>query len=60
MMQPWHMVIRIFGLTLGEMFYLRELADDCAKDGVYEFHFCGAALPFVGALGCLLNPMASK
>ena len=29
------------GLTMGEMFYLKELAEDCAADGIYEFFFCG-------------------
>ena len=50
----------MIGLTLGEMFYLKELAQDCAEDGIYEFFFCGAALPFTGAVGCPLNPMAMK
>ena len=59
--QPWHwIVIPMIGLTLGEMFYLKELAQDCAADGIYEFFFCGAALPFTGAVGCPLNPMAMK
>ncbi len=59
--QPWHwIVIPMIGLTLGEMFYLKELADDCAIDGIYEFMFCGASLPFTGAVGCPLNPMAVK
>ena len=59
--QPWHwVVIPMIGLSLGEMFYLKELAADCAADGVYEFFFVGAALPFTGAVGCPLNPMAVK
>lgn len=59
--QPWHwVVIPMIGLSLGEMFYLKELAADCANDGIYEFLFVGAALPFTGAVGCPLNPMAVK
>ena len=59
--QPWHwVVIPMIGLSLGEMFYLKELAEDCATDKVYEFMFVGAALPFTGAVGCPLNPMAIK
>ncbi|MGW1424590.1 cyclase family protein [Bradyrhizobium manausense] len=59
--QPWHwVVIPMIGLTLGEMFYLKELAQDCANDKVYEFFFVGASLPFTGAVGCPLNPMAIK
>ena len=42
--QPWHwVVIPAMGLYMGEMFDLKELAEDCAKDKVYEFFFCGAA-----------------
>jgi kynurenine formamidase len=60
-MQPLHwIVIPLVGLTLGEMFYVKELAQDCAEDGIYEFFFCGASLPFTGAVGCPLNPMAIK
>jgi hypothetical protein len=32
-------VIPAMGLTMGEMFYLRDLAADCSADGVYEFFF---------------------
>ena len=43
--QPWHwVVIPAMGLTMGEMFYVKELAEDCDADGVYEFFFCGAPL----------------
>lgn len=59
--QPLHWVlIPMIGLTLGEMFYLKELADDCAEDGCYQFFFVGASLPFTGAVGCPLNPVAIK
>lgn len=59
--QPLHWVaIPMVGLSLGEMFYLKELADDCAIDRIYEFMFVGASLPFTGAVGCPLNPMAIK
>jgi len=38
--QPWHwVVIPAMGLYMGEMFQLKELAEDCAKDKVYEFFF---------------------
>ena len=43
--QPWHwVVIPAMGLCMGEIFYLKELAEDCAKDKVYEFFFCGPPL----------------
>ncbi|HXL64424.1 MAG TPA: cyclase family protein, partial [Xanthobacteraceae bacterium] len=59
--QPWHwVVIPAMGLTMGEMFYLKELAEDCAADGVYEFFFCGAPLIITGGTGSPLNPQAIK
>ncbi|WP_374633461.1 cyclase family protein [Ferrovibrio sp.] len=59
--QPFHWIaIPMMGLTLGEMFLLRDLADDCASDGRYEFLFVGPALPFSGAVGSPTNPLAIK
>ena len=38
--QPWHWVaIPNMGLSVGEKFYLEELAEVCAGDGSYEFFF---------------------
>src|SRR5205807_2411441 len=43
--QPWHWVtIPAIGIVHGEIFYLKELAEDCAADGVYEFFFCAPPL----------------
>jgi kynurenine formamidase len=59
--QPLHWVaLPMIGLSFGEMFRLGELAKDCAEDGTYEFFFCGAALPFTGAVGAPVNPIAVK
>ncbi len=59
--QPWHwVVIPMIGITMGEIFYLKDLAEDCAADRVYEFLFCGPPLPITGAVGSPLNPMAIK
>ena len=59
--QPWHwVVIPAMGLTMGEMFYLKELAEDCEADGLYEFFFCGAPLIITGGTGSPLNPQAIK
>ena len=59
--QPWHwIVIPMIGITMGEIFYLKDLADDCAKDKVYEFLFCGPPLPITGAVGSPINPQAIK
>jgi kynurenine formamidase len=59
--QPWHwVVIPAMGLTMGEMFYLKDLADDCAADGIYEFFFNGAPLIITGGTGSPINPQAIK
>jgi kynurenine formamidase len=59
--QPWHWIaIPIIGLTVGEIFYLADLAEDCRQDGVYEFMFVGPALPITGSVGSPTNPLAIK
>ena len=59
--QPWHwVVIPAMGLCMGEIFYLKELAEDCAKDKVYEFFFCGPPLIITGGTGSPINPQAIK
>jgi kynurenine formamidase len=59
--QPWHWIaIPILGLTIGEIWYLKELAEDCAADGVYEFLFCAPAIPITGAVGSPVNPLVIK
>jgi hypothetical protein len=50
----------MIGITMGEIFYLKELAEDCASDHVYEFLFCAPPLPITGAVGSPINPMAVK
>ena len=59
--QPWHWItIPIMGITMGEIFSLGELADDCADDGVNEFMFVAPAIPITGAVGSPTNPLAIK
>jgi kynurenine formamidase len=59
--QPWHwVVIPAMGLTMGEMFYVKELAEDCAEDRVYEFLFAGPPLVITGGTGSPINPLAIK
>ncbi|KAI9021890.1 putative cyclase SCIF3.09c [Hyaloraphidium curvatum] len=48
------------GVHLGEMFDLKELADDCAADGVYEFLFTAPPIPVSKAVGSPVNPIAIK
>ncbi|MFQ5860293.1 MAG: cyclase family protein [Dehalococcoidia bacterium] len=60
-MQPLHVVtIPNMGLLLGEIFYLDDLAEDCAHDGIYEFLFVAPPLPITGAVGSPVNPQAIK
>ena len=59
--EPCHWIlIPMMGVTMGEIFNLKELALDCAQDGVYEFLFTGAPLPITNAVGSPLNPIAIK
>jgi kynurenine formamidase len=59
--QPWHWItIPIMGMTMGEIFYLKDLAEDCAADNVYEFMFVAPAIPITGAVGSPTNPLAIK
>ncbi len=59
--QPWHWItIPIMGITMGEIFYVADLARDCAADGVYEFLFVAPAIPITGAVGSPTNPLAIK
>jgi kynurenine formamidase len=59
--QPWHwIVIPMIGISMGEIFYVKELALDCAQDGVYEFFFCAPPLPITRAVGSPTNPIAIK
>jgi len=58
---PVHMLgLRDMGLPLGEMFYLEELAADCAEDGVYEFLLTAPPLKVTGGIGSPINPLAVK
>lgn len=59
--QPLHMIlIRDMGMSVGEIFFLDQLAEDCAADGVWEFMFVAPSLPFTGAAGSPVNPIAIK
>lgn len=59
--QPWHwVVIPAIGISMGEIFYLKDLAEDCAADKVYEFFFTAPPLHLPGAAGSPINPLAVK
>ncbi len=58
---PFHCcAIPNMGLTLGEIFYLEELAADCAADGRYEFMLVAPPLPVTNGVGTPINPYAMK
>ena len=59
--QPFHIVAIVYmGLLLGEIFAVEELADDCARDGQYDFQFVAPPIPVTGAVGSPINPIAIK
>ena len=59
--QPLHVVLIVnAGMLVGEIFDLDKLAVDCAHDRIYEFLFVAPPLPFTGAVGSPLNPLAIK
>ncbi len=59
--QPWHwVVIPALGISMGEIFYLKELAEDCARDKVFEFFFSAPPMHLPGAAGSPVNPQAIK
>jgi kynurenine formamidase len=58
---PFHVLaIPNMGLTLGEIFFLEELAADCAADGRWAFLLAAPPLPVVRGVGTPINPYALK
>lgn len=55
-----HYLIGLFGLAIGELWYLDGLAADCAADGRYEFLFTSAPLNKLGGIGSPPNALALK
>lgn len=56
---PLHPVlIRDLGLTVGELFWLEDLAQACATEGRWEFMFVAQPLRISGGLGSPINPLA--
>ena len=49
--QPGHWVVTpMIGISMGEIFSLEELAEDCAAAGVWEFFFCAPPLPITRSI----------
>jgi kynurenine formamidase len=55
----FHM-LSFFGMPIGEMWNLEELAEDCANDNCYEFFFTSAPLNIPGGVGSPPNALAIK
>jgi kynurenine formamidase len=60
-MLPVHMIdLRDMGLVQGQLWYLDDLAADCASDGMYEFLLSATPLPITHAVGGPVAPTATK
>ena len=60
-MAPLHgNMLRDMGVYIGEIWWLEDLAADCAGDGRYEFFLAAQPLHIPGAVGSPLNPVAIK
>ncbi len=53
-------LIALLGMALGEMWYLEDLAADCAADGVYECFLTSVPLHLRGGVGSPPNALALK
>jgi kynurenine formamidase len=53
-------LMRNLGVTLTEIAWLDDLADDCAADGQYTFLYAAAPLKVVNATGAPVNPIVIK
>ena len=50
----------MFGMPIGELWYLDKLAEDCARDGVYEFFLVSKPLNLKSGVGSPPNVLAFK
>ena len=53
-------LIALLGFAIGELWRLDELAEDCARDGIYEFLVVSKPLNLVGGVGSPANAVAIK
>lgn len=53
-------ILALWGMPIGEMFYLEALADACAQDGRYEFFLTSAPLNKLGGVASPPNALAIK
>ena len=58
---PVHLLHLVeMGMLQGQNWNLEELAEDCARDGVYEFFLSASPEPFTRAAGAPVMPVAVK
>ncbi len=58
---PLHFrLLALLGMPLGELFILKPLADDCARDGRYEFMIVSAPMNVEGGIASPPNAVAIK
>jgi hypothetical protein len=53
-------LLPLWGMPIGEMFFLEDLAADCADDGVYEFFLTSSPLNKYGGVASPANAIAIK
>ena len=53
-------LIGMFGMALGELWFLDDLAETSAADGVYEFLVVSAPLHQLGGIGSPANALSIK
>lgn len=53
-------LMRNLGIYIQEIYWLEDLAADCAKDGTYEFFFIASPLKIKYGSGSPINPIAIK
>ncbi len=53
-------ILALWGMPIGEMFFLEKLAEDCAADGIYEFFLTAAPLNKFGGVASPPNTLAIK
>lgn len=65
--EPWDVIyplhvklIRDLGLSIGELWWLEELAEACEKDGRYEFFLSAPPLNITNGSGSPVNPVAIR
>ena len=55
-----NMLIGQFGMALGELWWLSDLAGDCAADGVHEMFLVSTPMNAPGGIGSPANAVAIK